>query len=527
MKKKSYLAWSIIAALLVTGCGAKGGADTSSEIASATENVTETATQTATQTVSDASDENVSEADSEGTGKDKSGQKSESDAESAGKSGDSVKTGAQESADYEVMSYVTDEYKLVWADEFNSYEGELSKDDWNYEAHQVGWVNSELQKYVASSDYAFVKDGELIIQPVKNDDGSYVSGRVNTSGKHDFTYGIFEARLKVPEGKGFLPAFWMMPTDENLYGQWPKCGEIDIMEVLGDSTNRQYGTLHFGEPHTQKQGTYELHDGGDFSKEYHVFAVEWEPGMFRWYVDGNLFYENNDWFTKRDGEEEKPYPAPFNQPFHMILNVAVGGSWPGYPDETTIFDERAAMYVDYVHVYQKDSYDENVEKPVKVFNDREPDETGNYVNNSSFSEEEDLTDNVDWKFLLLNGGEGNAEIKDDEIVISSTNAGSEEYSVQLVQPDMPLHKGEKYRLSFDAYADEDRTMITAVTAPEVDWIRYFPDTKVELTGEWQTYSFEFDMEEADDDKGRVEFNMGKQDSTATIHITNVRLEKVQ
>lgn len=498
MKKKSYLAWSIIAALLVTGCGAKGGADTSSETASATENVTETATQTATQTVSDASDENVSEADSEGAGKDKSGQKSESDAESAGKSGDSVKTGAQESADYEVMSYVTDEYKLVWADEFNSYEGELSKDDWNYEAHQVGWVNSELQKYVASSDYAFVKDGELIIQPVKNDDGSYVSGRVNTSGKHDFTYGIFEARLKVPEGKGFLPAFWMMPTDENLYGQWPKCGEIDIMEVLGDSTNRQYGTLHFGEPHTQKQGTYELHDGGDFSKEYHVFAVEWEPGMFRWYVDGNLFYENNDWFTKRDGEEEKPYPAPFNQPFHMILNVAVGGSWPGYPDETTIFDERAAMYVDYVHVYQKDSYDENVEKPVKVFNDREPDETGNYVNNSSFSEEEDLTDNVDWKFLLLNGGEGNAEIKDDEIVISSTNAGSEEYSVQLVQPDMPLHKGEKYRLSFDAYADEGRTMITAVTAPEVDWIRYFPDTKVELTGEWQTYSFEFDMEEEDE-----------------------------
>ena len=527
MKKKSYLAWSIIAALLVTGCGAKGGADTSAETASATENVTETATQTATQTVSDASDENVSEADSEGAGKDKSGQKSESDAESAGKSGDSVKTGSQESADYEVMSYVTDEYKLVWADEFNSYEGELSKDDWNYEAHQVGWVNSELQKYVASSDYAFVKDGELIIQPVKNDDGSYVSGRVNTSGKHDFTYGIFEARLKVPEGKGFLPAFWMMPTDENLYGQWPKCGEIDIMEVLGDSTNRQYGTLHFGEPHTQKQGTYELHDGGDFSKEYHVFAVEWEPGMFRWYVDGNLFYENNDWFTKRDGEEEKPYPAPFNQPFHMILNVAVGGSWPGYPDETTIFDERAAMYVDYVHVYQKDSYDENVEKPIKVFNDREPDETGNYVNNSSFSEEEDLTDNVDWKFLLLNGGEGNAEIKDDEIVISSTNAGSEEYSVQLVQPDMPLHKGEKYRLSFDAYADEDRTMITAVTAPEVDWIRYFPDTKVELTGEWQTYSFEFDMEEEDDDKGRVEFNMGKQDSTATIHITNVRLEKVQ
>ncbi len=500
MRKKNYVALTLAAALLLSGCGNQKTQDT----AAATEAATAAETEAATEAASEEGTETQAEADTEDTA-------SSADAEPAG---------------FEAMSYVTDEYKLVWDEEFNDYEGELSKDDWNYEAHQVGWVNSELQKYVASSDYAYVKDGELIIQPVKNEDGSYVSGRVNTSGKHDFTYGIFEARIKVPEGKGFLPAFWMMPTDENYYGQWPKCGEIDIMEVLGDSTNRQYGTLHFGEPHTQKQGTYELH-GGDFSKEYHVFAVEWEPGVFRWYVDGELFYENSDWFTKREGEEEKPYPAPFNQPFHMILNVAVGGSWPGYPDETTIFDERAAMYVDYVHVYQKDSYDENVEKPVKVFNDREPDETGNYVNNSDFSEVEDLTDNENWKFLLFNGGEGEAEIKDNEIVITSTNAGTEDYSVQLVQPDMPLHKGMKYRLSFDAYAEEDRTIITAVTAPEVDWIRYFPDTKVELNGEMQTFTFEFDMEEEDDDKARVEFNMGKQDSTATVHITNVRLEKIQ
>lgn len=492
MKRKSFLTVTLVGLAILSGCGVKENPPTSPEN---TEAVTEAATDTETEAVTEAATDTVTEA-------------------------------VQASED-EVFDYVTDEYSLVWADEFNDYEGELSKDDWNYEAHQVGWVNSELQKYVASSDYAFVKDGELVIQPVKNDDGSYVSGRVNTSGKHDFTYGIFEAKIKVPEGKGFLPAFWMMPTDENLYGQWPKCGEVDIMEVLGDSTNRQFGTLHFGEPHTQKQGTYELHDGGDFSKEYHVFAVEWEPGVFRWYVDGNLFFENNDWFTKRDGEEEKPYPAPFNQPFHMILNVAVGGEWPGYPDETTIFDERAAMYVDYVHVYQKDSYDENVTKPVKVFNDREPDQTGNYVNNSYFEHEEDLTDDVDWKFMLFNGGEGKAELGDLEIVITSENEGTEEYSVQLVQPDMPLHKGEKYRLSFDAYAEEDRTIIAAVTAPEVDWIRYFPDTKVDLTTEKQNFSFDFEMTEADDDKGRVEFNMGKQGSTATVHITNVRLEKIQ
>ena len=162
-----------------------------------------------------------------------------------------------------------------------------------------------------------------------------------------------------------------------------------------------------------------------------------------------------------------------------------------------------------------------------MFNDREPDQTGNYVNNSYFENEEDLTDDVDWKFMLFNGGEGKAEFGDLEIVITSENEGTEEYSVQLVQPDMPLHKGENYRLSFDAYADEERTIITAVTAPEVDWIRYFPDTKVDLTTEKQSFSFDFEMTEEDDDKGRVEFNMGKQGSTATVHITNVRLEKIQ
>lgn len=420
-----------------------------------------------------------------------------------------------------------DGFRLIWSDEFSG--DSLSDADWNYETHEVGWVNHELQEYVPSEEYAYVKDGELIIQPVKKEENgkvSYYSGRVNTQGKHDYKYGKFEARIKVPEGKGFLPAFWMMPLDESYYGQWPKCGEIDIMEVLGNQTNTNYGTVHFGEPHNQHQGTYTLEDGGDFSKEYHVFAVEWEPGVMKWYVDGNQYYETSDWFTKVDGEEEKPYPAPFNQPFHVILNVAVGGDWPGDPDDTTIFDERAAMYVDYVRIYQKDEYDENVTKPEKVLNMREADETGNYVYNSNF-EEEDLTDEENWNFLLFNGGEGEATFGDGELIITSTNEGTEDYSVQLVQRDMPMVRRTKYRFSFEAKADEDRTIKAAVTAPEVNWIRYFPDTPVDLTTDWQEFSFEFDMTQPDDDKGRVEFNMGNQGSTATVYLRNVRLEKVE
>ena len=419
-------------------------------------------------------------------------------------------------------------YNLVWHDEFNGTE--LNEADWNREEHKAGWVNNELQEYIPSADYAFVEGGNLVIQPVKTEgeDGkvTYASGRVNTQNKHDIKYGYIEARIKFPEGQGFLPAFWMMPQDEEYYGQWPKCGEIDIAEVLGNSTNINYGTIHYGEPHKQSQGTFTLAEG-DFASDFHTFAIEWEPGLIKWFVDGEQYYEENDWFTKGSDAEEKPYPAPFDQPFHVILNVAVGGDWPGSPDETTVFDDRASMKVDYVRMFQKDSYDENVSKPEKVLEMREADETGNFVHNSDFAEAEDLTDDVDWKFLQLNGGKGAAEIKDGEIIITTEDFGTEEYSIQLVQPEMPMEQGAKYKFSFEAYAEEDRQMKAEVTAPTVDWIRYFPDTSVDLTSDWQTYEFEFDMKDETDDKGRVEFNMGNQGSTGTIHIRNVRLEVVE
>lgn len=417
-------------------------------------------------------------------------------------------------------------YHLVWHDEFNGTE--LNEEDWNREEHEVGWVNNELQEYIPSDEYAYVKDGELVIQPTKVEENgkvSYISGRVNTQNKHDVKYGWFEARLKVHQGKGFLPAFWMMPQDEQYYGQWPKCGEIDIMEVLGDNITMNYGTLHYGEPHKQNQGSYTL-ASGDFANEYHTFAIDWEPGVIKWYVDGQQYYETSDWFTAVDGGEEKPYPAPFDQPFHVILNVAVGGDWPGSPDDSTPFDEKGAMKVDYVRIFQKESYDENVEKPVEVLEMREPDETGNFVYNADFSEAEDLNDDENWKFLQLNGGKGAAEIKDNEIIITTEDFGTEEYSIQLVQPKMPMEQGGKYKFSFEAYAEEDRQMKPAITAPDENWIRYFPDTPIDLTADWQTFEFEFEMKDKSDDNGRVEFNMGNQGSKGTIHIRNVRVEKI-
>ena len=423
---------------------------------------------------------------------------------------------------------VNSDYKLVWEDEF---EGDrLNMDDWNFEYHEPGWVNAELQEYVDSEKNTYVKDGKLYIQALKEIiDGKpyYTSGRINTQGKHDFQYGRFEARAKVPSGKGFLPAFWMMPTEEGYYGQWPKCGEIDIMEVHGSELTTTYSTLHFGEPHTQEQSSYQIAAGEEnFGEAFHVFACEWDPGEFRFYVDGKMIGSVNDWFTKKEGFGEVAYPAPYDQPFYMILNLAVGGSWVGYPDDDDVFEENAQFVIDYVRVYEKDSYDTNVTKPENEISLGEPDETGNYAVNGDFSEAEDMTkEDSHWRLLLAEGGKGETEISDNALHITSESAGTVNYGVQIVQAGMPMEKGAKYRLTYDACADEARTMITNVTAPDKGYIRYLEDTTVELTTEKQSYEHLFDMTADSDANGRIEFNLGNQGSIAAVHVSNVRLEK--
>ena len=436
-----------------------------------------------------------------------------------------TETKEQEPEEDTSLSY--EGYELKWEDQFDG--DTLNRDDWNVELHDPGWVNNELQSYVDSPDNIYVKDGSLVIKPTETEDEngnkSYASGRVNTQNKHDFKYGLFEARVKVPEGQGFLPAFWMMPTDENLYGQWPRCGEIDIMEVLGNDTHTSYGTIHYGNPHSESQGSYTLEEG-TFSDEYHVFNVEWEPGRISWYVDGRLIHTEDNWYSATEGQGEITYPAPFDQPFYIILNLAVGGNWPGNPDETTNIEE-AAYYIDYVKVYQKDSYDENVTKPVEEVVLRDPDANGNYIVNGDFSVKEDLTDDKDWTFLTALGGVAEASISNNEIAISTTDDGTVDYSVQLVQPNLPMKQGGVYQVSFDAYADEARTMKVGVSAPDRSYRRYLEDTTVDLTTEKKTYTLDFTMTDSDDANGRLEFNMGATGSTAGIHISNVSLKKTK
>ena len=354
---------------------------------------------------------------------------------------------------------------------------------------------------------------------------SYTSGRISTQNLKTFTYGRFEVRAKVPNGQGYLPAFWLMANDENVYGQWPRCGEIDCMEVMGQDTNKLYGTIHYGNPHAESQGTYTIKDGEkSFSDDFHTFTCDWEPGKITWYVDGIKYHEESNWHSTTEGQGTLTYPAPFDQPFYIILNLAVGGSWVGNPNEETSFVNNPFV-VDYVRVYQKDSYDENVTRPeVKFEPTNEPDESGNYIKNSTFAEAEDLTDDTNWKFITALDGAATAEIKDNSMVIKTENAGTVDYSVQLVQANVPFEKGATYEVSFDAKASENRKMNVDVKAPDRGYQSYMKTLVPELTTEMKHFSTQFVMKADSDVNGRLEFNMGNAGS-GDIVLQNVVVKK--
>ncbi len=372
-----------------------------------------------------------------------------------------------------------------------------------------------------------ISDIKMIDLNASNEVVSYTSGRISTQNKQTFTYGRFECRAKVPKGQGYLPAFWLMANDENIYGQWPRCGEIDCMEVMGQETNKAYGTIHYGNPHAESQGTYYTSDDeADFSGDFHTFTCDWEPGVIKWYVDGKLYHEESDWYSTTQGQGTLTYPAPFDQPFYIILNLAVGGSWVGNPNEETSFDNNP-YEIDYVRVYKKDSYNEDVKRPVKQVTLREPDANGNYINNGDFSVKEDLTDETGWKFITALKGEAAASIDGNTMTIKTTNEGTVDYSVQLVQPNLPLEKGASYQVQFDAYASADREIGIDVKAPDHGYMSYMPHQDAKLTTEKQTYTYTFKMGESSDANGRLEYNMGAKGSTADIYISNVSVKKIK
>jgi beta-glucanase (GH16 family) len=247
---------------------------------------------------------------------------------------------------------------LVWADEF---EGEaIDPSRWEHEVNCWGGGNNEDQCYVADPKNSFIQAGALHIVALDDSpsgaegggSGSeqivskgHSSARLRTKGKADFQYGRIEARMKLPFGQGVWPAFWMLPTDE-VYGGWALSGEIDIMEAVNlNPDNEVHGTLHFGGawPENTSQGTSTTPSSPAWETS-HLYAVEWEEGEIRWFVDDEHYATQTEWHT-----QAAAFPAPFNQDFHIVLNLAIGGNWPGPPDASTTFPQ--SLIVDYVRVY--------------------------------------------------------------------------------------------------------------------------------------------------------------------------------
>ncbi len=231
---------------------------------------------------------------------------------------------------------------LVWSDEFDA--GSIDLSNWTYDLGANGWGNQELQNYTSNSENSYVDDGHLFI--VARDEGThYTSARMKSIGLQEFQYGRIDVRAILPKGQGIWPAIWMLGANFPTSG-WPACGEMDIMELIGSSPNTVHGTVHYGADWTQHNYT----GGGTsipwtetFSDEFHVFSIDWTPSGITWLLDDQPFYSVDNAVT---GSQ----PYPFDNPFFFILNIAVGGQWPGYPDATTAFPQ--FMAVDYVRVFQ-------------------------------------------------------------------------------------------------------------------------------------------------------------------------------
>ena len=245
-------------------------------------------------------------------------------------------------------------WKQVWSDEFNAPDGSpVDTTKWVTESGGNGWGNQELEYYTTRPENAFQQGGNLVIKVLREKytgaDGvarDYTSARLKTLGKFSQKYGRFEARIKIPQGQGIWPAFWMLGDDIGKVG-WPKCGEIDTMENIGKEPATVHGTIH-GPGYSGDKGIgspYSLPPDQHFADDFHLYAVEWEPKAIRFYVDDHLYA------TRTPAELPKGTKWVYNHPFFMLLNVAVGGSWPGNPDSTTVFPQ--TMLVDYVRVYKR------------------------------------------------------------------------------------------------------------------------------------------------------------------------------
>ncbi|MGB4092858.1 MAG: glycoside hydrolase family 16 protein, partial [Ruminococcus flavefaciens] len=340
-----------------------------------------------------------------------------------------------------------DGYTLIWSDEFDG--NSLDTDKWSYELGNWkldengnyvtnGWGNNEQEFYTDKN--ASVSDGVLTIAARKENytdavqgNYEYTSSRLSTQHKFSTCGGRIEVRAKCDSGKSLWPAIWMLPED-SVYGGWAASGEIDIMEGWGSTPDKICGTIHFGDvwPNNTYLTNDYLFQNGDSTENWHTYSIEWGKDEMRWYVDDDLYSTQKDWFTV-----DRPYPAPFDQNFYIILNLAVGGHFDGidgiYADPATFADGEKHFDIDYVKVYSKNG-DDFAPTPVTSM------ALGSYIE----------------------GAEAYVANKDGCTLVHIDSVGSLEYGVMALLRGQKVQAGDTWQLEFDAVSTAEREM--AVTA---------------------------------------------------------------
>lgn len=395
-------------------------------------------------------------------------------------------------------------WSLVWSDEFSGSSVDTSK--WSFTVGGGGFGNNEQQYYTNSTNNAYIDNGVLVIRAIQESNGTenYTSAKLSST--ESWTYGKFEFRAKLPEGTGLWPAIWMLPEDINVYGgEWPICGEIDIMEYMGSDPGTALGTLHYGNPWVYNTGYYYLSSGESFADDYHTFTMEWLPGEIRWYVDGNIYQIQQNWYSTSTTQSYS-YPAPFDQDFYLMLNLAVGGYFPGNPNPSDWTSDK--FYIDYVRVYEyTGTYDEvsgNIQTPYV-----------NLLTNSYFDTTAD-----GWTTWTENGSVFSVEDSTLKADIYTTLPNT--WSTQLYQ-NVDVYNTTTYELSFRVRSTVSRPITVALEG--LNNATLYSNT-VNATSTWQEFTYEF-TPTASCDNAKLLFFLGNvtgaSNTSHTVYFDNITL----
>lgn len=394
-------------------------------------------------------------------------------------------------------------WSCVWNDEFDGSSVDTTKQ--SYTVGGGGFGNNEQQYYTDSASNSYIQDGCLVIEALQesNGDENYTSAKLTST--ESWTYGRLEFRAKLPSGTGLWPAIWMLPDDTTL--DWPISGEIDIMEYMGSDTDTVLGTLHYGNPWVYNTGYYNLADGASFADDFHTFAVEWLPGEMRWYVDGELYQIQQDWYSTDSSGTTYAYPAPFNDDFHLILNLAVGGYFPGDPDTSTWTSTK--FQIDYVRVYEyTGSLTESSGSTQTPYTD--------LLTNSTFDSTLD-----GWNTWTENGS--TFTVEDGAFKANVYTILPNTWSTQLYQ-NVPVYKDATYQLSFRAKSSVARNLTVGLEGANNSSL--FSET-FSVGTDWQTYTYTFSPS-VSNNSAKLLFFMGNvsgtTDTAHDIYLDDITLE---